>query len=67
MNKWEVAKVLDEIGQYVELSEANRFKSLAFEKASHAVSALERDLDDMIASGDLLKTPGIGKTTAAVI
>src|SRR5712691_3296157 len=67
MNKFEIARVLDEISQYVELSESNRFKSLAFEKASRAISALERDPEDMLASGDLLKTPGIGKTTAAVV
>ena len=67
MNKWEVARVLDEIAQYVELSEANRFKSLAFEKASRAVSALDRDPAELIASGELQKTPGIGKTTASVI
>ena len=67
MNKWEVARVLDEIAKYVELSEANRFKSLAFEKASRAISALERDPAEMLASGDLQKTPGIGKTTAAVV
>ena len=67
MNKWEVARVLDEIAKYVELSEANRFKSLAFEKASRAVSALDRDPGELIASGELQKTPGIGKTTASVI
>lgn len=67
MNKWEVAKVLDEIARYVELSEANRFKSLAFEKASRAISALDRDPAELIASGELQKMPGIGKTTAAVV
>src|SRR2546423_6380952 len=67
MNKFEVARVLDEISKYVELSESNRFKSLAFEKASRAISALERDPADMLASGDLLKPPGIGKATAAVV
>ncbi|MDQ6799814.1 MAG: helix-hairpin-helix domain-containing protein, partial [Acidobacteriota bacterium] len=67
MNKWEVARVLDEIAKYVELSEANRFKSLAFEKASRAISALDRDPAEMLASSDLQKTPGIGKTTAAVV
>ena len=67
MDKFEVARTLDEIAKYVELSEANRFKSLAFEKASRALSALDRDPAELIASGDLQKTPGIGKTTAGVI
>src|SRR5438128_2528061 len=67
MDKWEVARTLDEIAKYVELSEPNRFKSLAFEKAARAISALDRDPADLIATGDLQKTPGIGKTTASVI
>ncbi|HYS53389.1 MAG TPA: DNA polymerase/3'-5' exonuclease PolX [Thermoanaerobaculia bacterium] len=67
MNKSEIARVLDEIAKYVELSEANRFKSLAFEKASRTIAALDRDPAEMIASGELQKTPGIGKTTASVI
>jgi len=67
MNKWEIAKVLDEISKYVELSEPNRFKALAFEKASRAISALDREPADMLPSGELQKTPGIGKTTASVV
>jgi len=67
MDKWEVARTLDEISRYVELKESNRFKSLAFEKAARALSSLDRELEELIASGDLQKTPGIGKTTASVI
>src|SRR5919204_1726529 len=67
MDKWEVARTLDEIAKYVELSEPNRFKSLAFERAARAISSLDRDPADLIATGDLQKTPGIGKTTAAVV
>jgi DNA polymerase (family X) len=67
MDKWEVARALDEISNYVELKESNRFKSLAFEKAARALSALDRDPEELIASGELQKTPGIGKTTASVI
>lgn len=67
MDKWEVARALEEISRYVELSESNRFKAIAFEKAAKAMSSLDRDLSAMIASGDLQQTPGIGKTTGAII
>jgi DNA polymerase (family 10) len=67
MDKWQVARSLDEIAKYVDLSEPNRFKAMAFEKAARAISSLDRDPADLIATGDLQKTPGIGKTTAAVI
>src|SRR5437867_4614959 len=67
MDKFEVARTLDEIARYVELSEPNRFKALAFEKAARAIASLDRDPVDLIALGDLQKTPGIGKTTASVV
>ena len=67
MDKWEVARALDEIAKYLELSEPNRFKALAFERAARAISALDRDLRDLVASEDLYKTPGVGERTGAVI
>jgi len=58
---------LDEISRYLELGEANRFKALAFERAARSLRALDREPADLIAAGDLQKTPGIGKATAAII
>ena len=43
LDKWTVARVLDEIAQYVALSDPNRFKSRAFERAARAVESLEQD------------------------
>jgi DNA polymerase (family 10) len=67
MDKWGVARALDEIATYLELSEPNRFKSLAFERAGKALTTLDRDLQDLVASRDLYKTAGIGERTGAVI
>ena len=67
MDKWEIARALDEIASYVELSETNRFKATAYERAGRAVSALDRDIADLAASGDLYEVSGIGKATGAVI
>ncbi|HEX7421304.1 MAG TPA: PHP domain-containing protein [Thermoanaerobaculia bacterium] len=66
-DKWTVARVLDEIAQYVALSDPNRFKSRAFERAARAVEGLEVDLGALVASGELLSTPGIGKAVGAII
>jgi DNA polymerase (family X) len=66
-DKWTVARVLDEIAQYVALSDPNRFKSRAFERAARAVEGLEVDLVALVASGELLSTPGIGKAVGAII
>src|SRR5438132_2034082 len=67
MDKWGVARALDEIATYVELSEPNRFKALAFERAAKALTSLDRELEDLVASKDLYKTAGIGERTGAVI
>src|SRR6202521_1529039 len=67
MDRSDVARALDEIAKYVELSEPNRFKALAFERAAKAVTSLDRDLKELIASRDLYKTAGIGERTGAVI
>lgn len=67
MNKFDIARALDEISTYVELSENNRFRALAFERAAQSLRAIDAEPADLIASGDLIKLEGIGKGTAAVI
>jgi DNA polymerase (family 10) len=67
MDKFTVARALDEISRYLELGESNRFKALAFERAARSLRAQDREPADLIAAGDLQKTPGIGKATAAVV
>ncbi len=67
MNKFDIARTLDEISDYLELSESNHFKALAFERAANSIRGLDREPADLIASGALLDTPGIGKATAAII
>ena len=66
-DKWTVARVLDEIAQYVALNDPNRFKSRAFERAARAVENLDEDIGVLVDSGALLSTPGIGKSVGAVI
>jgi DNA polymerase (family 10) len=67
MTKWQVARLLDELAKYIELTDTNPFKARAFEKAARKVESLEEDLEALVASGDLYKTPGIGKGIGPVI
>lgn len=66
-DKWAVARVLDEIARYVTLSDPNRFKSRAFERAARAIENLDAGVGELVASGNLLATPGIGKAVGAII
>jgi DNA polymerase (family 10) len=67
MDKFTVARKLDEISRYIELSDPNPFKARAFEKAARAVERLDGDLAQLVESGAILKVAGIGKATAQVI
>ena len=67
MDKWQIARTLDEIASYLELAETNRFKSTAYERAAKAVSALDRDIEELVASREIYNVSGIGKATGAVI
>ncbi|MBK5258151.1 MAG: histidinol-phosphatase [Thermoanaerobaculia bacterium] len=66
-DKWTVARILDEISHYIELSDPNPFKARAFERAARAVEKLDADIHDLIRTGGLYKTPGVGKAIGPVI
>ena len=67
MDKWIVARALEEIARYVELREPNRFKAMAFERAARKIESLDADIVDLVRSGDLYKTPGIGKSIGPIV
>ena len=67
IDKWTVARTLDEIARYIELGDPNRFKARAFERAARGIENLDREIADVIASGDLYKTAGVGKAIGPVI
>ncbi|MGE6628947.1 DNA polymerase/3'-5' exonuclease PolX [Bacillus sp. NPDC077027] len=64
MNKKDIIKLLETIAVYMELKGDNPFKISAFRKAAAAIEQDERSLSQI---DDLMKLPGIGKGTFAVI
>jgi len=67
MDKFTVARTLDEISRYIELSDPNPFRARAFEKAARAVERLDTDITSLVESGAITKVSGIGKATASII
>jgi DNA polymerase (family X) len=67
MDKFTVARALDEISRYLELSDSNPFKARAFEKAARAIEKLEDDVADLVNAGTITKVPGVGKATGEII
>ncbi len=62
-----VAEILEEIGLLLELAGENPFKSRAYQNAARAVRGLDRDLEQLVRSGELKKIKGIGPAIAEKI
>lgn len=67
MDKFTVARALDEISRYLQLSDSNPFKARAFEKAARAVENLEDELMTAVESGAIYEVSGIGKATGQIV
>ncbi len=67
MDKHTIARALEEIADFLDISESNPFKSGAFRKAAQRVEEIDGQMSDFVSSGAIKKTPGIGKATGAVI
>ncbi|HEX2121666.1 MAG TPA: PHP domain-containing protein, partial [Thermoanaerobaculia bacterium] len=67
MDKFTVARALDEIARYVELSDPKPFRARAFEKAARAIERLEDDLPALVESGAIYDVSGVGKATGQVV
>ncbi len=67
MDRKTAAGTLREIGRLLEVEGANVHRVRAFAGAARAVETIETDLDELIASGAILRIRGIGKGTAGVL
>jgi DNA polymerase (family 10) len=62
MTKHDVAAALDEIGTLLALTGENEFRTRAYHNAARTLSALDADLGQLVASGQLAEVRGIGDT-----
>ncbi len=62
MEKQQVAALLDQMSQLMELDGANPFEVRAYQNASRAIAGLEGDITELVARGELNGVPGLGKT-----
>jgi len=67
VDKFTVARTLDEIARYIELSDPKPFRARAFEKAARAVENIDDDLDQLVESGAIYDVDGIGKATGQIV
>ncbi|MFI5272226.1 MAG: DNA polymerase/3'-5' exonuclease PolX [Ktedonobacterales bacterium] len=64
MDKGQVAAILEDTGNLLELTGGNPFEVRAYQNGARAVSQIEGDLETLVREGTLASVPGIGKTLA---
>jgi DNA polymerase (family 10) len=60
----EIAKVLYDMGELLELKGENRFKIIAYGKAARAIESLKEDIEQVCKEKRLESVPGVGKAIA---
>jgi DNA polymerase (family 10) len=67
MNKFEVSRVLQEIGLLLRLKTKDLFRAGAYAKAAHAIAELDADLAMLVEQKRLTEIKGVGQSLAGVI
>jgi DNA polymerase (family 10) len=67
MDNATVIDILNRIAEMLEIKGENPFKVRAYEKAAMTISALTKDINEIIPEGKLSKLPGIGESIAEKI
>jgi len=60
----EVANILNEMAELLELHAENRFKIIAYGKAARTIESLKEDVEQICREGRLDSIPGVGKAIA---
>lgn len=61
MENGRIARMLDDIGTFIELTEDNTFRARAYHNASRVVDGLEGDVEELTRTGEITKVAGLGK------
>ena len=67
MNKFEIARALQEIGLLFRLKTKDQFRAGAYAKAAQAIAEMDTDLADLVEQKRLTELKGIGQSLAGVI
>jgi DNA polymerase (family 10) len=67
VDKGQVAAVLEDVGNLLELTGGNPFEARAYQNAARTLSALEGDIEEIVRTKAIERVPGLGKTLVARI
>ncbi len=67
MKNWDLAKILNNIADLMEILGEDGFRIISYRKAARAIEDLPSAIEDIAAAGKLLDVPGIGKSMAVKV
>ncbi|HII05784.1 MAG TPA: DNA polymerase III, partial [Methanotrichaceae archaeon] len=67
MKNDEVARLLREVGDLLELQGESGFKVVAYRRAARSIESMKEDLEEVSRNGKLVSIPGVGKAIASKI
>jgi DNA polymerase (family 10) len=65
VDKGQVAAVLEDVGNLLELTGGNPFEARAYQNAARTLSGLEGDIEESVRTKAIERVPGLGKTLVA--
>ncbi len=65
MDKAQVAAILDDVANLLELSGGNPFEPRAYQNAARAIGGMDGDIEEAVQSGHISTLPRMGKTLVA--
>lgn len=65
VDKAEVAEILEQVGNLLELDGVSPFEARAYHNAARTIGMLDGDLAEMVRDGAIARVPGLGKTLVA--
>lgn len=67
MKNAEISGLFDEMADIMEILGDDRFRINSYRRVARAISDMPRDVEEMLESGKLAETPGVGKASLAKI
>jgi DNA polymerase (family 10) len=67
MKNAEISRLFDEMADIMEIVGENKFRINSYRKVARVIGDMPTDIEEMLASGKLEDTPGIGKSSLAKI
>jgi len=67
MDNIEIAQILNEVADILDIQEANKFRAGAYRRAAQVIEAMPEDINEIYRENKLEEIPGVGESIAEKI